>query len=85
MVAAAVVATLVVLGVALAVWRVSQPGPASVDDAVEQFDPGRGDSRGDGTGEVRPPEGVYEYAGKGPSASRSPRSASRTGRSSPAR
>jgi hypothetical protein len=66
LVAAAVVATVTVLaGGGLILWRVSSPGPASVDEAVDRFEEGEEGDGDPGLESRRPPEGVYEYAGEG--------------------
>jgi hypothetical protein len=51
--------------VALIIWRAGDPGPASVEDALERFDGDDGDDHGADEEIQRPPEGVYEYAGEG--------------------
>ncbi|MEL7207587.1 MAG: hypothetical protein AAGK32_05045 [Actinomycetota bacterium] len=63
-VAGGVAIVVLVAGVVLlVVLDIDQPGPASVDDAVERFEPGS--DGGQGAHPIRPPEGVYEYAGDG--------------------
>ena len=57
----AVVAALVAVGVVVVLER--EPGPASIDEAVEDFS---GGGANEGGGDLpRPPEGVYVYAGDG--------------------
>lgn len=61
----ALVLAIVVLGVAgfVVVTSIDEPGPASVDDALDRLD-GAG-SAPDGVAAERPPEGLYLYAGEG--------------------
>jgi hypothetical protein len=62
---AVAVLALVVAGVII-IWQVSDPGPASVGEAVDRFQQDGAVDDGGGAGEpARPPEGVYEYAGEG--------------------
>jgi hypothetical protein len=57
---------LVAVLVAIAAWVVlgaDQPGPPSVDEAVDRFEDGQGDGGPSAT--PRPPAGVYRYRGEG--------------------
>ena len=59
----AAIVTMLAVGVAVLVWQADDPGPASVDDAVERFE--GGDPDGADPVLSRPPEGVYRYQGDG--------------------
>lgn len=52
----------VVLAVGWIVLRTDQPGPASLDDALDRFQAGAGDEP---SATPRPPAGVYTYRGEG--------------------
>ncbi len=60
-----VVVAALVAGAAFLILR-REPGPASIDEAVEDFTAGGTDgAAGDSDGVPRPAEGVYVYAGEG--------------------
>lgn len=60
-----VVVAALVAGAAFLILR-REPGPASIDEAVEDFTAGGADgAAGDSDGVPRPAEGVYVYAGEG--------------------
>lgn len=57
------IVVLVAVGSVIVVWRAENPGPASMQDALDRFR--EADEPAVGEAVERPPEGVYLYAGAG--------------------